>query len=81
MLIFEWNSQLMRLFQARLDTCLDSPFFVSLSSHSLHFTVYAASDSNLFKSFEGLSTRMSPKYLQGCPAKARSLGSLAVADR
>ena len=31
----------MRLFQAALDTCLDSPFFASLSVHGLHFTVYA----------------------------------------
>ena len=33
----------MRLFQAALDTCLDSPFFGSLSVHGLHFTVYAPS--------------------------------------
>ena len=33
----------MRLFQAALDTCLDSPFFASLSVHGLHFTVYAPS--------------------------------------
>ena len=33
----------MRLFQAPLDTCLDSPFFASLSVHGLHFTVYAPS--------------------------------------
>ena len=33
----------MRPFQAPLDTCLDSPFFASLSVHSLHFTVYALS--------------------------------------
>ena len=33
----------MRLFQAALDTCLDSPFFAGLSVHSLHFTVYAPS--------------------------------------
>ena len=33
----------MRLFQAPLNTCLDSPFFVSLSVHGLHFTVYAPS--------------------------------------
>ena len=31
----------MRLFQAALGTCLDSPFFASLSVHGLHFTVYA----------------------------------------
>ena len=34
----------MRLFQAALDTCLDSPFFASLSIHGLHFTVYAPSN-------------------------------------
>ena len=33
----------MRLFPAPLDTCLDSPFFASLSVHDLHFTVYAPS--------------------------------------
>ena len=33
----------MRLFQAALDTCLDSPLFASLSVHGLHFTVYAPS--------------------------------------
>ena len=33
----------MRLFQAALDTCLDSPFFASLSVHGLHFTVYTPS--------------------------------------
>ena len=33
----------MRPFQAALDTCLDSPFFASLSVHGLHFTVYAPS--------------------------------------
>ena len=33
----------MRLFQAPLDACLDSPFFVGLSVHGLHFTVYAPS--------------------------------------
>ena len=27
-------------FQAALDTCLDNPFFASLSVHGLHFTVY-----------------------------------------
>ena len=34
----------MRLFQAALDTCLDSPCFASLSVHGLHFTVYAPSN-------------------------------------
>ena len=29
----------MRLFQAALDTPLDSPFFATLSVHGLHFTV------------------------------------------
>ena len=33
----------MCLFQAPLDSCLGSPFFASLSVHSLHFTVYAPS--------------------------------------
>ena len=33
----------MRLLQAALDTCLDSPFFASLSVHGLHFTVCAPS--------------------------------------
>ena len=33
----------MRLFQAALDTCLDSLFFASLSVHGLHFTVYEPS--------------------------------------
>ena len=31
------------LVQAALDTCLDSPFFASLSVHGLHFAVYAFS--------------------------------------
>ena len=34
----------MRLLQAPLDTCLDSPFFASLSVHGLHFTAYALSN-------------------------------------
>ena len=38
---FASNSRFMRLFQAALGTCLDSPFFASLSVHGLHFTVYA----------------------------------------
>ena len=33
----------MRLFQAALDTPLDSPFSATLSVHGLHFTVYALS--------------------------------------
>ena len=33
----------MRLFQAPLDTPLDSPFFAHLSVHGLHFTVCAPS--------------------------------------
>ena len=33
----------MRLSKAALDTCLDNPFFASLSVHGLHFTVYAPS--------------------------------------
>ena len=38
---FASNSRFMRLFQAAFDTCLDSPFFASLSVHGLHFMVYA----------------------------------------
>ena len=41
--LFASNSRFMRLFQAALDTCLDSPFFASLSVHGLHFTAYAPS--------------------------------------
>ena len=37
---FASNSRFMRLFQAALDTCLDSPF---LPVHGLHFTVRAPS--------------------------------------
>ena len=33
----------MRLFQAALDTPLDSPFSATLSVHGLHFTVCAPS--------------------------------------
>ena len=33
----------MHLFQAALDTRLDSPLLASISVHGLHFTVYAAS--------------------------------------
>ena len=33
----------MRLFQAALDTPLDSPFSATLSVHGLHFTVYLPS--------------------------------------
>ena len=35
----------MRLFQAPLDTPLDSPFSATLSVHGLHFTVCAPSNS------------------------------------
>ena len=41
---FASNSWFMRLFQAALDNCHDSPFFASLSVHGLHFTVYAPSN-------------------------------------
>ena len=34
----------MRLFEATLDPCLDSPFLASLSVHGLHLTVYAPSN-------------------------------------
>ena len=47
----------MRLFQAPLDTCLDSPFSASLSVHGLHFTVYAPSrKSRRFLISESLGT-------------------------
>ena len=36
---FASNSRFMRLFQAALDTLLDSPFAATLSVHGLHFTV------------------------------------------
>ena len=38
-----WGRRFMCLFQAGLDTCLDSPFLASLSVHGLCFTVYAPS--------------------------------------
>ena len=41
---FASNSRFMRLFQAALDTCLDSPFSATLSVHGLHFTVCAPSN-------------------------------------
>ena len=41
--MFASNSRIVRLFQAALDTCLNSPFFASLSVHGLDFTVYAPS--------------------------------------
>ena len=41
--IFASNSRFVRVSQATLDTCLDSPFFASLSVHGLHFTLYAPS--------------------------------------
>ena len=40
---FASNSRFMRLFQAALDTPLDSPFSATLSVHGLHFTVCAPS--------------------------------------
>ena len=46
--IFASNSRCMRLFQAALDTCLDSPFIASLSVHVLHFTVCSRTLSGLF---------------------------------
>ena len=38
---FASNSRFMRLFQAPLDTSLDSPFSATLSVRGLHFTVCA----------------------------------------
>ena len=40
---FASNSRFMRLFQAALDTPLDSLFSATLSVHGLHFTVCAPS--------------------------------------
>ena len=40
---FASNSRFMRLFQAALDTPVDSPFSATLSVHGLHFTVCAPS--------------------------------------
>ena len=37
---FASNSRFVRLFQAALDTPLDSPFSATLSVHGLHFTVF-----------------------------------------
>ena len=45
----------MRLLQAPLDTCLDSPFFAGLSVHGLHFTVYALSSIHFRKFVAGVS--------------------------
>ena len=41
---FASNSRFMRLFQAALDTPLDSPFSATLSVHGLHFMVCAPSN-------------------------------------
>ena len=41
--LFASNSRFMRLLQAALDTCFDSPFSATLSVHGLHFTVCAPS--------------------------------------
>ena len=43
-IFFASNSRFMRLLQAPLKSCLGSPFFASLSTHGLHFTVYALSN-------------------------------------
>ena len=48
---FASNSRFMRLFQAALNTPLDSPFSASLSIHGLHFTVCAPSNFSSFSSF------------------------------
>ena len=62
---FASNSRFMRLFQAALDTPLDSPFFTSLSVHGLHFTVYAPSIHLLRRSLQG-PTEISPKIPPNC---------------
>ena len=61
----------MHPFQAALDTCLDSPFFASLSVHGLHFTVYAPSTNSLTKVLTKMHTgvymrlRTPPRVLTG----------------
>ena len=62
----------MRLFQAALDTCLDSPFLASLSIHGLHFTVYAPSsfvryrqDRRTKKTAKRRCTEFSPFFFLG----------------
>ena len=58
----------MRLFQAPLDTPLDSPFFVSLSVHGLHFTVCAPSRNLRRRSCEAtLRLRRSTIHARGAP--------------
>ena len=44
---FASNSRFRHLFQAPLDTPLDSPFSATLSVHGLHFTVCAPSNSRV----------------------------------
>ena len=55
----------MRLFKAALNTCLDSPFFASLSVHGLHFTVYAPSRWSASVGFISTSETWTDKTGQG----------------
>ena len=52
----------MRLLQAALDTCLESPLLASLSVHGLHFTVYAPT---IFAIFLGTYTGVLQERLRG----------------
>ena len=55
---FASNSRFMRLFQAALDTPLDSPFSATLSVHGLHFTVCAP-----LKTLTSLNKEVRPFFL------------------
>ena len=69
----------MRLFQAPLDTCLDSPFFASLSVHGLHFTVCELSSIYLgtyfFRSFpKGRKI----ENIQGLPPRLKTSSEIDI---
>ena len=79
----------MGLFQAALDTCLDSPFFASLSVHGLHFTVYAPSKiANVAASFadrlpvrrEDQRRRSEKKIREGIMGLAHQNRTIAIAS-
>ena len=61
----------MRLFQAAVDTCLDSPFFASLSVHGLHFTVYAPSKKGSIQTLTTLRTLGCPNLCSTDPLDKR----------
>ena len=60
----------MRLFQAPLDTPLDSPFSATLSVHGLRFTVCALPNFCMGSSFEKLSAVAGPSKLYVAPIGA-----------